>query len=108
MKGTYWTPFHRLGPLDLVVALYNISLCDHVDCDADMTKKKLLQIIESNTGSVTKEQLEKVLYCLNINDEENKFWHPLNQSFDKYLIDALPRGYAFDKYYNVIEKRKNK
>lgn len=102
--GTFWTPFHRLGTLDLVIAMYNVATCDHVDCDPHATKQELLKSIEKFNGAFTKEALERVLYCLNMNEEDNKFWHPLGKSFDKYLITATPRGYFFDKYYNLIEK----
>jgi len=108
MKQGYWTPFHRLGPLDLVVVLYNIATCQDADCDAVRTQKELLKIIELNNGGFSKTQLESALYCCNINDEDEIFWHPYGKSFDKFLVGAIPRGHRFDKYYNLIEKKKEK
>lgn len=108
MSKSFWVPFHRLSPLDFVVALYNVSICEHADCDPEYTKKKLIATLTRNNGSFTKAALERVLFCLNMNHEDGIFWHPLDRGFDKYLVSATPRGYTFDKYYNLIKKKKVK
>lgn len=104
--ATFWHPFQRLSALDFVVALYNVATCDEADCDPEYTQKKLIISIMKYKGAVTKPSLERVLFCLNMNDEAGKFWHPLNYSFDKFLKQAVPQGWKFDKYYNTLERVK--
>ena len=103
----FWKPFHRLTPMDLVVALYNIAICSEADCDPDYTQKELIKAVDRHQGKVTKEALERILFCLNMNDEDGKFWHPLDKTFDGYLKTAIPVGYTFDKDYNLLGKKEN-
>lgn len=101
-----WTPFQRLTPLELTVVIYNVAICEEVDCDPDYTYEEVIKALDEYSGKFTKKALERVLFCLNMNDEDGFFWHPLDKSFDVFVREILPNGYKFDKYYNLIEKEK--
>lgn len=106
MNDRLWIPFQRLTHLQMVVALYNVSTCEEVDCDPDYTYDELVKYLVETKGKLTKDALERVLFCLNMNDEDRSFWHPLGRSFDSFVKEVMPKGYRFDKYYNLIEEGK--
>lgn len=46
--------------------------------------------------------LEELLWCANMCDEENEFYHPEGKSFDDIVRSVLKTFWTFDKNLNTI------
>lgn len=99
----------RVSPLQAVVLLHHVIHCPDASNDADRTVKEIVREIDEYPGHLPKGLLESALYCCNMEDERENFWHPLGQSFDRFVqgIFGTNKQLAFDKYYNVIYEKKN-
>jgi hypothetical protein len=49
--------------------------------------------------------LEALIYCANLLNEEGKFWHPEKMEFDPFL-KRVGKTQQFDKIYNMFRGRK--
>ena len=49
--------------------------------------------------------IEKALWAANMLDEMGEWWHPRGWSFDRFIDEAVPKDYIFDKRYNTLEKK---
>ncbi len=96
----------RVTPLQAVVLLWHVIHCEDAENDADRTVAEIIHEIDSYPGHLTKGVLESALYCCNMENERGKFWHPLEHSFDRFLLGILNKQLHFDKYYNVIYEKK--
>lgn len=86
--------------------IHHVVHSEDAENDADRTVEEIIADIDAFDGYLTKAVLESALYCCNMENERKKFWHPLKQSFDKFLLDVVPRQKHFDRYYNVIHEKK--
>lgn len=93
-------------PSQAAVLSLNVMSCKDADCDADRTVEELLTAIDDNKGWVPKAILESALFCCNINDEDNAFAHPKEETFTRFLFKLLPDDYQFDRYYHQLVPKK--
>jgi len=93
--------------LDLMVLLYHVHrhAKKHGHLDADRSLSTLTRML-SPRFSIPASLLESGLYCCNMLDEEEEFWHPGNLNFNQFLQKVL-KGKTFNKTYNWIEDGKD-
>ncbi len=82
--------------------MHHVIHSDDAENDADRTVAEIIAEIDAFDGYLSKGVLESALYCCNIENEKQKFWHPLNWSFEKFLRDVVPKKQKFNSYYNVL------
>lgn len=97
----------KVSPLQAVVLLHHVVTSEDADNDADRTIEEIVAEIDGFNGYLSKGVLESALYCCNMEYERGNFWHPLNQSFDKFLSNVVPKSLHYDRYYNVIYEVKD-
>lgn len=76
--------------------------CEDAENDADRTVEEIITEIDDFDGYLSKGVLESALYCCNMENERNQFWHPREWSFDRFVEELLPYQKKFNNYYNVI------
>jgi hypothetical protein len=96
---------YAISPLEALVLLRNVMDCPDAENDADRTVTEICSEIDSFDGYLGRSVMESALYCSNIQGEDNKFWHPFNWTFDRFVTELLPTDQQFDKYYNIIKDR---
>lgn len=72
--------------------------------DADYNIKDTLARFKREHINLSKGELERLLFACNLMREDDKFWHPGNDSFDKFVFE-ITRIYKFDKEYNMLVPR---
>lgn len=72
--------------------------------DADFNIRDTLARFKKEHVNISKEELERFLFAANMMDEEKKFWHPGNDSFDKFTYEVA-RKFKFNKDYNMLVPR---
>lgn len=93
----------KLGLFEGAVLLYNTASFPEKDLDPERSPVELATAMSNSAfGWIKRIYLETGLYYCNLLDEDGKFWHPQNKSFDRFLEDILPDDLAFDKTYNFI------
>lgn len=97
---------YPISPLEALILIHHVVHSEDAENDADRTVEEIVSEIDAFDGYVTKGVLESALYCCNLMGEKNKFWHPWNWSFDRFLKEMLPKGQRFNKYYNVLVEEK--
>lgn len=97
---------YAISPLEALVLIHHVVHSEDAENDADRTVSEIVSEIDAFDGYLSKAVLESALYCCNLENEKKKFWHPLNESFDRFLKDVIPRDKHFDRYYNCIYDKK--
>jgi hypothetical protein len=98
---------YKVSLFQAMVLLHNLLSCDDGDNDANRTRDELFRELNKKQVHLDKNVLESLLYCSNINDEDDKFWHPMGMKFDKFVKYVLPAKHNFHFIYNFIVHEKN-
>lgn len=94
-----------LTPLEIVVALYNVSINTEQDTGADRTYRQIVHELNGKRMAYPKDLVESVLYFCNMNDEEGEFWHPLDMTFKAYAKRiCADNNVKFNSYFNYLER----
>ena len=76
----------KISTLDLATLMYNVYRSDSIfgynDCDLSMDE---LIFANNSLVPIKVATLEKFLYCANVLDEQGKFWHHSNKSFNEFM-----------------------
>lgn len=97
---------YAISPLEAYVLIRHVLESEDAENDAERTVEELASEIDQFDGYLSKGVLESALYCCNMENERNQFYHPLYASFERFVKELLPIDQDFDKYYNVIKDRK--
>ena len=100
-------PAFKLRPSLVVTLISNVLACEDAENDAERTVDDLLAELDSNNGYVSRSVLESALYCCNMQEERGLFKHPQGLHFNPFVVEILPEGLAFDRYYNNIYRVKD-
>lgn len=98
----------RVSIMQAAVLLHNVGICLDADCDADMTVAELVHELDKTDayrGYIARPVLESALFCCNVNDEDDEFWHPTGRTFNQFLYDVLPTDVEFDRFYNFLREK---
>lgn len=93
-----------ISVLDIVVLLYNVYRASKNSIGYNDADKTLAQLTSELKGhmKVRVDTLEKLLYASNMLDEQKKFWHYRDTTFDSFLKRVAPK-LKFDKKRNYFE-----
>lgn len=97
---------YAISPLEALVLIHHVVHSEDAENDADKTVEEIITEIDAFDGFLSKAVLESALYCCNMEDERNKFWHPQKLSFDRFVKEVLPHDKYFHKYHCVIIDKK--
>lgn len=97
---------YPVSPLQALILIHHVVHCEDAENDADRTVEEIVAEIDSFGGYLSKGVIESALYCCNIESERKNFWHPLKQTFERFLKEIVPHGQHFDQYYNCIYDKK--
>jgi hypothetical protein len=98
--------YEQVTPFDLMILLVNYLKHqeEHGNMDAVRTYESVKKRYQEPRWIRT-DDLEALIYCANILQEEGKFWHPEKREFDAFL-KRLGKGKHYDKMYNFFRKVK--
>jgi hypothetical protein len=104
---------HRISLLDAVVLLYHVHRGTQMQEvgfeDSERTLEQLTRHLSQFKFTITDTALESALWSCNLLDEQGEFWTPQGLSFDDWLAELIDKnGFAFDKFYNTVQKKKAK
>lgn len=102
-KGDIHITIYQLMVLlnNYVLSLKEPSI-GHLDCDYNI--RDTLARFKRTPINLSVTEIERLLFAANMMNEDKKFWHPGNDTFDKFLYDML-RAHKFDKTYNKLVPR---
>jgi len=90
----------NISVLDLSVLMYNVyhsvPIIDYND--SSMALEQLMHEVNDRVD-VRVELIEKLLYCSNLLDEKEKFWHYRNKRFDAFLKEQTWPEYDKGRNY---------
>ncbi len=86
--------------------MHHVIHSEDAENDADRTVAEIIAEIDAFDGYLSKGVLESALYCCNIENEKDQFWHPLDWTFERFLKDVVPNKQKFNSYYNVLLEEK--
>ena len=97
--------------MDLLQALTLLDSVIHFEesNDAYFTQQEIMDQYAKHTVALPRTVVERGLYCANMLDEKEAFWHPKGLTFKKFLgkvfynIDDI----QFNQDYNWIEELEN-
>lgn len=95
--------------LDLMIMLYNVhnaAIQKNIGFeDADHTINTLAYALGGKL-QVQLDDVESALWSCNLLDEQKKFWHPMDLSFDKFVEGIIGTKVQFNKKYNFVESKR--
>jgi hypothetical protein len=94
--------------LDLAVLLCHMHEAENNPnigfLDTKETATSLGRYLNKSTH-IYSHQIESMLWCSNLLNEEGKWWHPYHESFDEWIKDIVGSKATFNKIYNLIEDK---
>lgn len=92
----------RVGLLERVILIQNVLTCSDAENDAEQTVKELVRKLKNNNEKISRQAMESALYCCNMKNEDDSFWHPFKKSFRGFVLDLSQDNWWFDEYYNLM------
>lgn len=93
---------YAVSPLEALVLIHHVIASEDAENDADRTVAEIAAEIDTFDGYLSKGVLESALYCCNMENEREAFWHPLRWTFDHFVKELIPKNQVFNRYYNVL------
>ena len=105
-KSEHWV---SLNTLQLATLLANILISCRLKegpgwGDAIRTKEEVMYFLMKR-HSLPLDIVESALWCANMLDEENKFFHLGDLKFDQFVTDVIGDGRTFDRSYGIVEPK---
>lgn len=101
----------KVNSLEVVVLLYNLfEAKDDRRIGFEDANRSFLDVVNTLNFQVhiEKSLVESALWSCNLLDEKDKFWHPLNHSFDEMVRKiAYNNKLKFDKKFNFFKFEEN-
>lgn len=98
---------YNVSPLEAVILIHHVVASKDADNDAERTVEELVTEIDTFDGTLSRSVLESALYCCNMENEREDFWHPRSWEFKRFVKELLPPQDMYHEYYNrIIERSK--
>ena len=95
--------------LDLAVLLLNVHRAAKEPAigfeDANRSLSSITRYL-NKTIQIEREAVESALWSSNMLNEDGKFWHPHDETFDVWAKKLMGR-HKFDSYYGTIEMKED-
>ncbi len=95
----------KIKILDLAILLLNVHRAAQEPAIGFVDANQSLDTLTSKldrTISIDRSLIESALWSSNMLDEDGKFWHPRDMSFEKWHKELLKKE-KYNRYYGVLE-----